>query len=204
MSLARKRKRKKRKECFPKFLTLQAAAEPEKSQDLAWSSALVAVLAPLVELVVELAGHGDVGHDDGVEGAGGVTGLLAGVAAGVVLVLARGAGGLPGHAAGGHGDGALVGGGGGGGAEVEASSAQGSDDDTTEDHNLRVALRLLLELLGALARHAAGSGGEESTGDLGGHCCGVEGGYVAEMGRWEKVLMRCCEALFCCNGARLV
>ena len=71
--------------------------------------ALVAVLAPLVELVVQLTGEGDVGNNDGVQGAGGIARLLVGVTTGVVLVLALGAR-LPRHAALGHLDGALIGG----------------------------------------------------------------------------------------------
>ena len=83
---------------------------------LARSLALrVAVLAPLVVLVVQLAGEGHVGDDDDVEGRGRIAGGLAGVAAGVVLVLARGAR-LPGHAALGDVHGVLGGGCGGGAA----------------------------------------------------------------------------------------
>ncbi|KAL2280324.1 hypothetical protein FJTKL_12585, partial [Diaporthe vaccinii] len=52
----------------------------------------------------------DVGHDNGVDGAGGVLGLGGPVTARVVLVLARAAG-LPGAAGVGH---LLLGGGGGG------------------------------------------------------------------------------------------
>ncbi len=59
----------------------------------------VAVLAPLVVLVVELLGEGDVGDDDRVDGRGRVAGLGVGVAARVVLVLGLVAARLPRRAA---------------------------------------------------------------------------------------------------------
>lgn len=61
---------------------------------------------------MQLLRQGDVGDDDRVEGAGGVLGSLAGVAAGVVLVLALGIA-FPRHAALGDVDGVLGGGTGG-------------------------------------------------------------------------------------------
>ena len=83
-----------------------------RSQPIDMVRSRVAVLAPLVELVVQLLGKSDVGDDDGVEGGGSVAGRVLGVTAGVVLVLARGAA-LPGHAALGNAD-RLLGGGSGG------------------------------------------------------------------------------------------
>lgn len=63
---------------------------PVQSRDLR-----VALLAPLVVLLVELGGEGNVGDNDDVEGAGSILGSLAGVTTGVVLVLAQSLG-LPG------------------------------------------------------------------------------------------------------------
>lgn len=82
----------------------------------------VALLAPLVELLVQLLGEGDVGDDDGVDGAGGLAGLLVLVAAGVVAVGTLAGVGLPGRA--GLGD-VLLGGGGGGGGSCEVERLAG-------------------------------------------------------------------------------
>lgn len=63
-------------------------------------------------------GEVDVGDDDDVDGAGGVPGVLGGVAARVVAVLALGCARLPGHALAGDADLGLRGGLCGGGACV--------------------------------------------------------------------------------------
>lgn len=57
----------------------------------------VTVLAPFVELVVQLLGKGDVGYDDGVKGRWGITRSGRVVATRMILVLALGVT-LPGHA----------------------------------------------------------------------------------------------------------
>lgn len=91
----------------------------------------VAVLAPLVELVVSLPGERDIGHNNRVQCAGGITRRSVGVAAGVVLVLS-GRVTLPGHTVLGDVDGGLGGGGGRGAAWIwlaaifrESSSMRG-------------------------------------------------------------------------------
>lgn len=58
----------------------------------------IPVLAPLVELIVNLSRESNVGNDNDVEGAGSVPGFLGEVAARVVLVLADAVT-FPGHAA---------------------------------------------------------------------------------------------------------
>lgn len=103
--------------CYPYV----ASSAPTISISRRWEKSLrVALLAPLVDLVVNLLGDGDVGNNDRVEGAGGVAGSLGRVTTGVVLVLAEGVG-IPRHAALGDVDGGL-GGRAGGGAACETLS----------------------------------------------------------------------------------
>ena len=118
---------------------------------------------------MQLARESNVGDDDDVEGRGCVAGSLAGVAARVVLVLARRAS-LPRHAALGDCHGVLGGGGGRGAAfcvaaivsvcplllnirphvkiswkrrtEVETGPGEGSDHDTAEDLAIFISISL--------------------------------------------------------------
>lgn len=73
-------------------------------------------------LWVAYLGEGDVGNDNGVDGAGGLAGLLVLVAAGVVAVGTLAGVGLPGRAS--LGD-VLLGGGGGGGGSCEVERLAG-------------------------------------------------------------------------------